>query len=1318
MPNWIVRVFTGTTNAPKVRDLLQRVRIGAVKLRDQAQRLQMALGPTILGQDTFIGRTTSGNWGTASDGVNVWSYVRGTIGITLSVGSGLGSASGNSSSFGVVRCGTGTSADTDQIVTFKRTSSADCCGVVARYTDPNNYYVINIGAYTNNLVFSKMVAGSNTDVAFGGSVTPTLADYYSIRFRCVGTTIQARLWDATLTEPTSWDINTTDTTFSGALGYGITIDPAGATAIVVNNYVATNAAIAMMPVQRNLVQRFLLLAVKTRDQAQRLRLGVTPLRDITTRFIVAASLLQTRDQAQRLRVQVTNLKNIPQRLVLALASVQTRDLVQRLRLQGTTLKDIPQRLRVLALTQRNIVQRLLLKAQLNRDLVQRLLVLALTQKNVPQRLFIGITNLKNLSQRVLLKAITSKDLSQRFRIFFMALSYKATVLADGATSYYELDEASGTSAFDSSGNAHTGTYSGSGVTYSQPGAIRDMTDTCVSFATGQVALPIGINPTGSFSFEFWMKVSAYPGSNCSVVANWSSVGGTQQYGFGVGFHTNGTLRFEYATTINSTTAITSSALTTGIWHQVVATWDTTTMTLYLDGSLVGTVVPASTQLALGQLLLANSSYGDYYPGLLDEVSFYPNVLTSTQVANHYTLALISAKNLGQRLRVLAVGSKDLAQRVRVSVTTLKNIPQRLLLQALAQRNVSQRLRLQVTNLFNMPQRLLLSLTTLRNQSQRLLLKAQINRDLAQRLSFAAVNLVQKNLSQRFVLLAVKVRDVPQRLRLQSTNSKDIGQRVRLSVTNLKNIPHRLIVQATRTRDEAIRLIVAITVSRNLTQRVIIIAPHLLNLFHRLRISAQTLRTMPLRVFVSAVKMRDMLSRFVLTTPYKSYKAVVIADNPIRYYQMNETSGTTAIDSTPLTPHNGTYIGGYTLNQTHLLGNDPGGSVLFNGTSGYVSLSTTSLPTGASPWSIECWCRFSSLPTGYVALAGMGNRSAQQMATLFGYNTNQFVLSTFAGDIYSGTTIATNKNYHVVGSYDGTNIRLYVNGALDAGPSAYTMNLTQNFASIGADGSTQVDWLPGYISEVAYYNYALTLGQISNHYLTGQTDVKNVSLRLVLSSLSQRNIPQRLWVQATNNKNIAARLRLIPTAIRDLPQRFLLKALRVSDCVMRARFVPCRNLSTRFGLYQPGIHQQDMSFRLCVTAPFVTMYTTPLRAPEVSYAGSGGMIPLPSGITNRIYTINTLQLDTPTVCTTPIGATGLMVPAGSSFILVFNNPSARTQDLLINNAIVPMSFLLYSGESVSGQVILSVTQSGTNWQALCTTIAPIQVQRWQINTQFP
>src|SRR6266851_29344 len=85
----------------------------------------------------------------------------------------------------------------------------------------------------------------------------------------------------------------------------------------------------------------------------------------------------------------------------------------------------------------------------------------------------------------------------------------------------------------------------------------------------------------------------------------------------------------------------------------------------------------------------------------------------------------------------------------------------------------------------------------------------------------------------------------------------------------------------------------------------------------------------------------------------TYPLTILQDRPIRYYRSSATdSGSQAKD--------GTVHGGVTLAQTGLISGDTDTSALFNGSTGYISVPTTGLPSGGN-WTMECWIKIPAIP---------------------------------------------------------------------------------------------------------------------------------------------------------------------------------------------------------------------------------------------------------------------------------------------------------------------------------------------------------------------
>jgi len=214
-----------------------------------------------------------------------------------------------------------------------------------------------------------------------------------------------------------------------------------------------------------------------------------------------------------------------------------------------------------------------------------------------------------------------------------------------------------------------------------------------------------------------------------------------------------------------------------------------------------------------------------------------------------------------------------------------------------------------------------------------------------------------------------------------------------------------------------------------------------------------------------------------------YSSTVLADSPIRYYRLGETSGTVATDLGSQA-QNGTYTS-VTLNQTALIKGDTDPSVLFNGSSSKVAIPTTSLPTGASSWTMEAWVKTPSvLPSsGFPTVMMFGTNSGANQASI-GYNqsTGKFTLSSWVANNVSSATVTTSTLYHLVGTYNGTTAIFYVNG-VSAGSAAYAYSITASLADIGTD-TTGSDFWNGTIDEVAWYSTVLSSTQVALHYNIG------------------------------------------------------------------------------------------------------------------------------------------------------------------------------------------------------------------------------------------
>ncbi len=219
-------------------------------------------------------------------------------------------------------------------------------------------------------------------------------------------------------------------------------------------------------------------------------------------------------------------------------------------------------------------------------------------------------------------------------------------------------------------------------------------------------------------------------------------------------------------------------------------------------------------------------------------------------------------------------------------------------------------------------------------------------------------------------------------------------------------------------------------------------------------------------------------------PPPSAPAAVLADAPVSYWRLGETSGTTASDERSNNP--GTYQNSPTLGATSLLATDTANkAVSFDGTNDSVKVPNSSSLQFPTTLTLEAWIKPTSLPSA-GSFATIINKTE---AFALQFNGPRLELRINQGEekrrlqAPEGAIVA-GQTYHVVGTYDGSAERLYVNGTLVAGAALTgSVNTNSNALYIGSsDGSGNL--YKGTIDEPAVYNTALNGTRIGAHYEAG------------------------------------------------------------------------------------------------------------------------------------------------------------------------------------------------------------------------------------------
>lgn len=229
--------------------------------------------------------------------------------------------------------------------------------------------------------------------------------------------------------------------------------------------------------------------------------------------------------------------------------------------------------------------------------------------------------------------------------------------ASAATSLgalWQLDETSGATALDSSGNANHGVLNGAPARISGRfgGALH---------MDGEDNVTIPRSPTfepANVTTEAWVRESSTSGQYKYIMAVGANTCQVASYGLytgadgGIQFYVSAGTGLEFA----ASPAAPPAAVWDGNWHHVAGTYDGSMVRLYLDGVEVGTGTPATLSIAYG-LTNPDGLLGAFggaecflnYIGDIDAPRIWRRALTRDEVAASAAMASPAATRLDERV---------------------------------------------------------------------------------------------------------------------------------------------------------------------------------------------------------------------------------------------------------------------------------------------------------------------------------------------------------------------------------------------------------------------------------------------------------------------------------------------------------------------------------------------------------------------------------------------------------------------------------------------------------------------------------------------
>ena len=300
----------------------------------------------------------------------------------------------------------------------------------------------------------------------------------------------------------------------------------------------------------------------------------------------------------------------------------------------------------------------------------------------------------------------------------------------------------------------------------------------------------------------------------------------------------------------------------------------------------------------------------------------------------------------------------------------------------------------------------------------------------------------------------------------------------------------------------------------------------------------------------------------------AYSEAVTADDPVAWWRMSETSGTELRDTSGY--HNdGAYPAGATLGQPGapigLIGGDIDTSTVFDGSGPALVAASDTLDGLAADFAIEAWIRPSANSSTVPLVAkeaGDGSTAGDLPALLYGLvlDASGMVslrlrliedgdgdgieegldeLPDITHDVSLQASIAAGPNgwTHLVATYDGTEMKIFVNGVVAASQAAegVVASNPERPLTIARLESASQSYVGG-MDEVALYVYSLSPSTVQEHFAAagqGCADIVGATESEYVLAEQDQGSRVRVRVTASNSAGSAV-AESMQTALVDVP----------------------------------------------------------------------------------------------------------------------------------------------------------------------------------------
>jgi hypothetical protein len=203
---------------------------------------------------------------------------------------------------------------------------------------------------------------------------------------------------------------------------------------------------------------------------------------------------------------------------------------------------------------------------------------------------------------------------------------------------------------------------------------------------------------------------------------------------------------------------------------------------------------------------------------------------------------------------------------------------------------------------------------------------------------------------------------------------------------------------------------------------------------------------------------------------------------VAWWKFDGTGGRTVVDSS------GSGLDGKLSGDAQIISDPERGSVLsLDGDGDYVDCGNNPAFDIADSITVAAWVNIDTVPQEWTTIVAKGN-SAWRLSTYRDQRKFHFAVTGWIVGanwwINGDTEVAGSEWHYVCGTYDGANIRLYVDGVEDpSSPVAYSGSIGINVEPvyIGEDAGKPGRFWNGLIDDVRIYSYALSEAEVKELY---------------------------------------------------------------------------------------------------------------------------------------------------------------------------------------------------------------------------------------------